>query len=169
LILFCDHLPETPANAALLRSSKMKRTRSLAARLIMVGILFGPFLLLACGCGPTMGPTVEVSGKVTLEGEPFSEGRIWFTSPRSGAGFNANLGSDGTYALSILDVEIGETYGVFIGGVEPKEGEVDGAGAPKGPSPPPVPAKYWEATTSGLTATIDSPQKATFDFDLESE
>ena len=117
-----------------------------------------------------MGPTVEVSGKVTLDGKPFSEGSIWFTSPRSGAGFQANLGSDGTYSLSILDVKIGETYGVFIGGIEAEdENELDENGHPKGVSVPPVPAKYWESITSGLTAKIDKAEKLTFDFELKSE
>ena len=136
-----------------------------------MGVLSGPFLLLGCSAERKMGPTVEVSGKVTLDGKPFSEGSIWFTSPRSGAGFNANLGADGTYALTILDVKIAETYGVHIGGIETAaaEGAVDGAGSPIGVPVPPVPAKYREATTSGLTAAIDKGEKLTLDFELKSD
>ena len=147
----------------------MKRTHVVAVRVIMLGPLCAAFLLTGCQRGREFGPTVEVSGKVTLDGKPFSEGSIWFTSLRSGAGFHTELGPDGSYSVSILDVKIGETYAVFIGGVEPKGDEVDGAGIPVGPAPPPVPAKYRDGTTSGLTATIDNPEKAACDFELKSE
>lgn len=117
-----------------------------------------------------MGPTVEVAGKVTLDGKPFSEGSIWFSSARSGAGFHTNLKPDGQYSVKVLDVQLGETYGVFIGGLEPADpNEVDPSGNPKGIPVPPVPAKYREAKTSGLTAVIDKPGQVTFDFDLKSK
>lgn len=149
---------------------QMQRTRGSAGNVVLVGILLGVFLLPGCRRGRQMGPTVEVTGKVTLDDEPFSEGTIGFTCLRSGATFNARPGSDGTYAVSILDVQLGETYGVFIGGIEYDETEYDEeADAPKAPTDPPVPAKYLEATTSGLTATIDKEEKLTFDFELKSE
>jgi len=116
-----------------------------------------------------MGPTVQVRGKVTLDGKPFSQGSIWFTAARSGAGFHANLGPDGDYSLSILDVRPGEKYGVFIGGIEPKDPEKsDKVGPPPGIPVPRVPAKYRESKTSGLTATIDKAGSVTFDFELKS-
>ena len=112
---------------------------------------------------------MEVSGKVTLDGEPISESTVWFSCHRSGTEFNAKLGPDGTYALSIPDVEIGETYGVFIGGIEPGEDEEDEDGNPKATIPPKVPAKYLEGSTSGLTAIVDKESGLTLDFELTSD
>jgi len=147
----------------------MKRTHALAVRGILASFLLGQCLLWECGCRPKMGQTVEVRGKVTLDGKPFSEGSIWFSLARTGAGFHANLGPDGTYSVSLLDVRPGDKYGVFIGGIQPKDpNEPDKSGNPRGILAPPVPAKYWESTTSGLTATIDKAGAMTFDFELKS-
>lgn len=142
-------------------------------QLVLRTLLITPLLLIGAlaGCrgGPDLGPTVEVSGKVTLDGEPISESTVWFSCLRSGTEFNAKLDPDGTYALSIPDVEIGETYGVFIGGIEPEEGEEDEDGNPKASIAPKVPAKYLEGSTSGLTATIDKESGLTLDFELTSK
>ncbi|MGE3803405.1 MAG: hypothetical protein AB7K24_01890 [Gemmataceae bacterium] len=124
----------------------------------------------AAGCSGGRGPTVQVSGKVTLDGEPLPHGAIWFTSPRSGAGFTANIQPDGTYSVQVLDVKMGETYGVHLGGREPAPGEpvkLDGVGNLE-IAMPGVPPRYFESTTSGLTAVIASSSPQTFDFDLNS-
>lgn len=148
----------------------MKSTLGSADRRMRAPFFLGFLLLLVLGCGSGRGPTVDVNGKVTLNNQPFSEGRIWFTCPKTGAAFPGELGTDGTYSVRILDAQIGETYGVAIGGVEPKdEIAVDGSGNPAGVTPPPVPAKYFESTTSGLTATINSDDSQTFDFELKSD
>jgi len=148
----------------------MKRTHALAVRGILASVLLGQFLLWECGCGPKMGPTVQVRGKVTLDGKPFSEGSIWFSLARSGAGFHANLGPGGEYSVSILDARPGDQYGVFIGGIQPKDpNEVDKSGNPRGIPAPPVPTRYWESKTSGLTAAIDKAGPVTCDFELKSK
>ena len=137
----------------------------------IAGILFVCICVVLSGCsgGKDLGPTVTVTGKVTLDEQPFSKAQIWFVSPKSGAGFQSALNEDGTYSVAIEDAQLGETYGVYFGGLEPEEGAVDGAGAPLGPEPPPIPNQYWDATTSGLTATIKAGGDQTFDFDLKSE
>lgn len=132
-------------------------------------ILFICFIIAGCGGGRDLGPTVKLSGKVTLDNEPFSEAHIWFISPKSGAGFETKLEPDGTYSISIEDAQIGETYHVFFSGVVPEGEQVDGAGAPVGPTPPPIPSKYWDGSTSELEAKIDGSQDQEFDFDLKSE
>ena len=48
----------------------MEHTRFVAWRRAMLGILLGSCLLYAWGCGRKMGPTVQVQGKVTLDGSP---------------------------------------------------------------------------------------------------
>lgn len=137
----------------------------------IAGILFVFVCIVLTGCsgGKELRPTVTVKGKVTLDEKPFSEAQIWFVSPKSGAGFKTALNEDGTYSLDIEDAHLGETYGVYFGGLEPEEGAVDGAGAPLGPEPPPIPNQYWDATTSGLTANLKEGGDQTFDFDLKSE
>ncbi len=148
----------------------MQTTRSFAIRIAMAIILCGSFLLFGWGCGRKMGATVQVRGKVTLDGQPFSQGSIWFSSARSGAGFRGRLLSDGTYSVSLLDVRPGDTYGVFIGGVEPDDAnQGDSSGNPVGITVPPVPAKYRESATSGLTATLDQAKPRSFDFELKSK
>jgi hypothetical protein len=146
----------------------MEHTRFVALNKAMVGILLGSCLLYAWGCGRKMGPTVRVQGKVTLDGQPFSQGCVWFSSAKSGAGFHGNLRSDGTYSVSILDVRPGETYGVFIGGVEPDPKQDDANSNPAGLAVPPVPAKYRESATSGLKLTLDGAKTQTFDIELKS-
>lgn len=127
------------------------------------------FLVTACGADPESGESVQVSGKVTLDGEPVSDGTIWFASDRSGAEFNTLLEADGTYDLTLLDVFPGESFGIYIGGISPEEGAEDEDGNPLPDSPPPVPAKFQEAATSGLTAKIEEEGNRTFDFELKSE
>ena len=146
----------------------MKSTNLCIIRMVIGGLLTFPFLL-GCSGGKEFGPTVQVSGKVTLDSEPFSKASIWFNSPKSGAGFHTELGPDGSYSLSIKDAQLGESYAVFFGGVEPEKGAVDGAGAPLGPTPPPIPSRYWEGSTSGLNAKINDKKEHTFNFDLNSK
>lgn len=146
----------------------MEHTRCVALSRAVVVILVGSCLLCAWGCGTKMGPTVQVQGKVTLDGQPFSKGCVWFSSAKSGAGFSGNLRPDGTYAIRILDVHPGETYGVFIGGVEPEAEQADASGNPVGIPIPPVPAKYREATSSGIKLTLDDAKPRTFDIELKS-
>ena len=148
----------------------MRRAHSFAVQTTLAGILVAPLLLLACSCGRSQGPAVDVRGKVTLDGKPFSQGCVWFSSPKSGAGFRANLAADGTYSVRILDVRLGETYGVFIGGIEPEvPADPKKLGNPPGIAVPPVPAKYCESATSGLKATIEKAKRHTFDFELRSK
>lgn len=128
-------------------------------------------LAMFAGCD-SRGPTVEVSGKVTLDGAPFSQGSVWFTSPRSGSGFRANLREDGTFVVRVLEVKYGEVYGVHISGRQLEAGEtpakLDAGGNPLIPSPP-VPRRYQEYSSSGLTAKIDRDGARHFVFDLKSK
>lgn len=125
---------------------------------------------MGCGnSGPEKGPTVPVTGKVTLDGEPFSEAAIWFLSPSQGFGFHSELQSDGSYQLTIEDTQIGDEYQVLFGGKKAPEGAVDGAGAPLDTIPPPLPSHYLDGNTSGLTAKIDKTDGLNFDFELTSE
>lgn len=132
-------------------------------------LLMYAFLVTGCSADPESGESVQVSGQVTLDSEPVSDGTIWFASDRSGAEFNAQLEDDGTYDLTLLDVFPEESFKIYIGGISPAAGEEDEDGNPLADSPPPVPAKYQESATSGLTAQIKEEGNRTFDFELKSE
>lgn len=148
----------------------MRPSSLLTVPVLVLGTFLGLLLLCVSGCGRRVGPTVELAGKVTLDGKPFSEGSIWFTCPRTGAGFHANLQPDGQYSLKISEVQLGETYRVSIGGAEPEAAsEPDASGNPRGVVAPPVPMKYRDSATSGLTALVDKAQRLTFEFDLKSK
>lgn len=139
-------------------------------RFTSLGILYFLCLVLAgCSGSRDLGPTVNVNGKITLDGEPFTDAQIWFSSPKSGAGFETNLNPDGTYSIDIQDAQVGESYNVYFMGAAPEQATVDGAGAPGSPPPPPIPSKYWDGATSGLTAKLTDSGDQTFDFDLKSE
>lgn len=135
-----------------------------------------PLLLVAiaaagCGSGVELGPTIDATGQVTLDGQPFSEASIRFTSLRTAASFATDLADDGTYQLELLDAQPGDKFGVSFGPilVPPAMPEVDAAGIPKGNPPPPLPARYLEHTESGLTETVTDESSQTFNFDLKSK
>jgi|GEM_PF-931605 len=128
-------------------------------------------LLAGCG-GESRGPAVELKGTVTLDGKPLTVGSIQFTSIRSGASFPANLGPDGSYEVTLLDTEVGDTYGVSFGPiVHPEDAPVvlDEEGNPKSDPLPPVPARYLEYSKSGLTVNLDEAPTDALNFDLKSK
>ncbi|MCA9088140.1 MAG: hypothetical protein KDA90_05820 [Planctomycetaceae bacterium] len=126
-------------------------------------------VLAGCGGGEALGPTVTVTGQVTLDGQPFSDAVIWLNSPKTGAGYNAELDDEGRYTVQIQDTAVGESYNVFFSGAAPEEGAVDGAGTPQGPQPPPIPGRYHDGSTSGLTAQLTGETTQSFDFALDSK
>ena len=70
------------------------------------GLVAVAILALTAGCdnGP---PTGKVRGKVTFKGQPVKEGRVTFLNPKEGGTYEALIGSDGSYAIS-LGVNVGE-------------------------------------------------------------
>ncbi|MEO2016917.1 MAG: hypothetical protein ABGZ53_21375 [Fuerstiella sp.] len=62
-----------------------------------------PVLLLGCGGGggKEIGPTGEVEGTVTLDGEPFSEGSVAFYDNSTGNTGGAELGSGGKFVCTV--------------------------------------------------------------------
>ncbi len=132
-------------------------------------------LLTGCGGGAETGETIQVTGKVVFDDAPLTDARVQFTSRRSGTAFPADLNDDGTFAIELLDVYPGEEFDVSVGapltdseapGDEPVE--LDAGGIPIAPPPPPVPPKYLEPTTSGLSARLAGESSQTFDFELTS-
>jgi len=72
------------------------RSRSIVALMAAFG------LVVAVGCGASGPKTVEVSGTVTFDGEPVSEGDIIFKSADSSSGGSAGKIKDGKFAFPSL-------------------------------------------------------------------
>lgn len=126
-----------------------------------------PFLIFAlmltvavsagCGRGSSAREQGEVTGKVTLNGVPLTNGSVNFYSSNSGAGALCPLDESGSYRIKYLNAP--DTYTVTLLGPEQIPGQ---------PAPPPseIPTKYQSSSTSGLTVELKQGRN-TFDISLE--
>ncbi len=123
----------------------------------------GTFLLLSlalslvfagCGSGEAKG---RVSGKVTFQGQPVSEGIVVFRHMEKGVHITAELQSDGSYRVASAK-GMGLPLGTFHVCVCPPPIHV--ATAVGGPPPKikqytNIPPKYRDIKTSSLTLTVN--------------
>src|SRR5262249_6874919 len=143
-------------------------------RLILVLLL--PLVILAWGCG-SKNPNLpaQVSGFVSYKGVALKGGKVIFLSRETNASFSAQIDKDGAYRIE--DLPAGEMeVAVDTESVNPerkKKNQPDGQRRmrqfknyrpPGSPPPPseaeakeayrPIPKKYSNPKTSGLTATL---------------
>ena len=112
---------------------------------------------IAAGCsedGPAIG---ELSGTVTFEGQPVTDGIINFESA-AGFGVSVPLTAEGTFELA-SQYGSGIPQGSYRVSVTPPPPPVDPsqpAGGTSGPPPDPknIPRKYRDFSTSGLTVEV---------------
>lgn len=126
----------------------------------------------SAGCGGSAGQSTDVSGQVTLDGMPFSQAGIVFTAIRSGAAYESDLDAEGRYRIHLLGIQSGDEFGVSFGPKKAASGDVKvdpAAGTPVPNPPPPIPKKYFEYKTSGLTAKLGDSAEQKFDFPLNSK
>lgn len=138
----------------------------------LVGLL--ALVVLTPGCGKPDGPpTYRVSGKVTLDGQPVTDGRITFKDPDGQAKSMATDVKAGTYSFYCTagqkKIEV-----TWLRKVEGKQYRIGGnPGDPVGPNNPAdvfeeaIPSKF--NTQTMLTGEIKSSGGNTFDFDLKSK
>lgn len=158
-----------------------------------LALLSGGLLMVGCGKAKTAGrpKTVPVFGTVTLNGQPVAEAQVVFQAKGKSPSATGLTDSSGKYRLMTFDVEgaVPGEYAVAIfkydqsslappssstssavsqGGM-PDDYVPPGIGAPIKPSGPKnlLPAKYADAKTSGLTATVKESGENKFDFTLE--
>lgn len=116
-------------------------------------------LLTGCGDSGEYNPTGEVTGKVSVKGQPLTAGRINFVSDR-GVGASGALKPDGTYTLEGA-LPVG-TYSVFITfDISPAQRGTAAENVLKT-----VPEKYQAQATSGLTADLEE-GRTEVNFDLK--
>jgi len=149
---------------------------------------------LAIGCGPTTDSVAPVSGRVSVDGKPVKNASIQFT-PVGKRAAGAITDENGNYKLSTYGQFDGAVLGehkvaislrkpIYMGPpkknpdpepvsedsdvltVRPAEG-----GVPKQAQQwkSPVPEKYWDDSTSGLTRAVEAKDENIFDFDLKSQ
>ena len=137
-------------------------------------------LLVACTLGCSRdNPRGPVTGKVTLDGRPVTAGRVTFASKDLSLSVSAELTPEGTF--SIVDAPTGEVVVAIrtkdhatLPMPATKANKPAGGGSSdftpnqaKNPLYVPVPARYEDPVTSGLTTTIPkSGQKFVFDIPL---
>lgn len=123
-------------------------------------------LVLSVGCGG--GPTVPVSGTVTLDGEPLEGATVIFTPQDDGRPSAARTDSEGRYELTFSRDARGALPGKHVVTISTYSGE-DTDSDPEyaiPASPEKVPAKY--NVNSELVETVEQGGN-TIDFDLDSE
>ena len=148
--------------------------------------LFGTFLAafaLIAGCGKGGLATVNVTGIVTLDGEPVPHANVTFTPRVQGEG-DTGFGvtdANGLYRLQTLmgAADAGTTpgmYDVFIVAwerVESVEVPLDqGQTGPTPPRPQPrnlIPDRYGSTATSGLEANVLRGSRNVFNFELTTQ
>jgi hypothetical protein len=128
---------------------------------LLAAIVFGA---TGCNRGP---PIAEVSGKVSFEGQPVTEGVINFAS-ESGFGIQSQLGADGRYRLHShhgKGIPLG-TYKVSISPppFDPVPADLSQP-PPRQPEYPNIPQRYRSFQTSGLVAEVVAEDNV-FDFEM---
>ena len=117
--------------------------------------------LVAAGCGSDGLETAEVTGTVSLDGEPLSHGTVTFT-PEKGRAATGAIQSDGTFTLStykngdgavVGEHKIAVTCAEKIG--DDQQGEPQSLDAGMfARTRTLIPAKYTDYSTSGLTFDV---------------
>jgi hypothetical protein len=151
-------------------------SRSPHRRVLLAGwMIFLPFAPAGCDSQGAKHPIVE--GKVTVDGSPANSGNVVFTSA-DGKSIAGIIQPDGTYRA--VDVPLGAVK-VFVKPPSPEEvarykKQKKTPPAPKMPKVPegpagslvPIPQKYTDANSSGLTTTI-KPGTNTYDIEMTSK
>ncbi|WP_237228003.1 carboxypeptidase-like regulatory domain-containing protein [Rubinisphaera sp. JC750] len=125
-------------------------------------------LLCVAGCGGSSEPQGTLSGKVTYNGEPVSEGVVIFSSSGASFGAQADIEEDGSYTLSTYEGGVPPgTYEVAV--LPPTITLPDTEDSPGGEALKEVdniPQKYRSTQSSELTVTINEGSN-TFDIAME--
>lgn len=120
--------------------------------------------ILLQGCGESASSRVEreVTGKVTFQGQPVTEGTVQFEDSANGHGGSAGLTADGSFSVTLSE----GSFKVAV--LPPTEITPDTPQSPGGEVVKDVkniPPKYRSLQSSPLEAQV-SAERLTHDFDL---
>jgi len=111
-------------------------------------------LLSSSGCTGRRGPpTGEVAGRVTFEGKPVGDGLVFFMNSDAGAGDEAALNKDGTFAIK-TPLPVGEYKVSVFPRVERKQVERRGPEVGVERQAVDIPQRYRTIGTTDLKATV---------------
>lgn len=143
----------------------LKRYRPLGS--VVLGLSLG----VLAGCGGSPYPLADVSGVVTLDGEPLAGARVAFQPRREGKGLDSGPGSYGTtdahgrYTLRTIDGTSGAVVATHDVRISTYVGEADPTSdAPQTLAPERVPPRY--KLPDALTSTVPDKGTAGADFHL---
>jgi hypothetical protein len=130
-------------------------------------VLLGVFAVLTgCGGGSDAPATVPVKGVVTYQGKPVAKLSVSFI-PEKGLLATGTTDAEGRFVLMTQKPGDGAMVGSYKVAIAFDSGEIPPMPGmePPGYKPPesPIPAKYADASTSGLTQTVaKDPAKNSF-------
>ncbi len=127
-------------------------------------------LVFSQGCGSSNPKTYPIKGKVTYNGNAVKNGSIQFTPDGEGNAATGNLGADGSYEMTTFANNDGVRPGKYKVSIQVFPGEGEGGGLPGqefAGKRPPIPPKYAQPTTSGLTAEVKDGENPPIDFTLK--
>lgn len=121
--------------------------------------------LAAAGCGKAKPATAPVTGRVLLDGKPVAGAAVMLEPVGGGVPARGSTGGDGSFTLSTFGRDDGALVGrhrvsvskFVVEGVAANELGLEAAPAPAGLQPKAaLPARYADAKTSGLEATVEA-------------
>lgn len=158
MLLYCHSSSQTIAASAVMKASWW----SILTALLSVSTL---------GCGND--GMVKVSGTVSQNGIPLTQGKIRFI-PDRGRPATASIASDGSYKLARTKDSNGFPPGDYSVTVRVTETDISGGGGYADPNNTVttkwiVPEQYAEQETTPLRATVPAGGTAEIDFDISTE
>lgn len=124
-------------------------------------------LMIVCsGCGQSGPKLGQVTGTVTLDGQPVPRASITFAPVEPGPTSMGGTNKDGQYKLLFNTDRQGAVLGKHNVTIRSLEQDTDEDGKPTGDAPVKIPAKYGQV--GALTAEVFTGSN-TIDFKLESE
>lgn len=121
--------------------------------------------VLGCGKGKVLGP---VSGNVTFQGKPVTEGSVLFRNEEKGVYMTAKLDQAGHYEVKQPTGD-GLPPGDYAVSVNPPVVDAPMAGSGQSfrmPTFPNIPIKYRDAKTSGVSVTVPE-EGTTLDIEMK--
>jgi hypothetical protein len=127
-------------------------------------LLAATLFVMGCGSDSEYSAPIDVSGKVSFQGQPVERGEITFEDPSTGAATSAPLAEGGAYELQV-------PAGTYQVGITPPT--VMGKASPDTPADfvdyekvNNIPQRYYWGGESRLSANV-SKESFTHDFDMK--
>jgi hypothetical protein len=145
-------------------------TRFAVLRLPAFAAFLGLAVLFAAGCGrKDRLETAEVTGRVTVNGQPLTSGMVAFMCEQ-GPVAKGQISSDGSFRMDPYDPSAGKgvvvgRYQVMISAPDPKA-QAAVKGHDYGSIPSLIPERYSVPATSGLTFEVKRGQRNAANFEL---